>query len=222
MQGPLSASWFAGALAAVATREELLLDLIASDEYAQNGCFVFQFFKHGAWHRVAVDTCLPATTAAAAGVEAAAEEGSRAEVLAGLSLAGSQVRPVAGITPCTQAARCSVVDCCSQRGSGIWQVHAAACLPFGAAAHRLHSRPCTHCCLTLCCRACGRPCWRRPMPSCMAATTPSQQQQLAGRSQRMHTAPQQTWTSYCTQTRGRQQPQGSSRATQQQQQQGRA
>lgn len=128
MQGPLSASWFAGALAAVATREELLLDLIASDEYAQNGCFVFQLFKHGAWHRVAVDTCLPATTAAAAaaGVEAAAEEGSRAEVLAGLSLAGSQVRPVAGITPYTQPARCSAVVCSFQCGFGIWQAHAAA------------------------------------------------------------------------------------------------
>lgn len=218
MQGPLSASWFAGALAAVATREELLLDLIASDEYAQNGCFVFQFFKHGAWHRVAVDTCLPATTAAAAGVEAAAEEGSRAEVLAGLSLAGSQVRPMAGIPPHMQAA------CCSAVATALFSVDLASgrrmqqqVYPFGAAAHRLHSRPCAYCCLTLCCRACGRPCWRRPTPSCMAATTPSQQQQPGGRSQRMHTAPQQTWTSYCTHMKGRRQLQGSSRATQQQQ-----
>jgi hypothetical protein len=110
VQGPLSASWFAGALAAVATREELLLDLIASDEYAQHGCYIFQFFKHGAWHRVAVDTCLPATTTAAAAGGLEAGKGSRAEVLAGLSLAGSQVRSTAGGSYCKQLACCPLVQ----------------------------------------------------------------------------------------------------------------
>lgn len=61
LQGCLCRStWFLGALAAVATKQALLLNLIISDEQAAAaGLYTFQLFKHGEWHQVVVDNRLP-------------------------------------------------------------------------------------------------------------------------------------------------------------------
>lgn len=59
VQGMLADQWFTGALAAVAYRQELLLDLIVSDDNADMGLYTFQFYKHGTWHQVTVDNYLP-------------------------------------------------------------------------------------------------------------------------------------------------------------------
>eukprot|EP00873_Tetraselmis_striata_P036137 jgi/Tetstr1/456401/TSEL_043135.t1 len=58
-QGERSSTWFMGALAAVATRQDLLLDLIVSDDLSQYGLYTFQFYKHGIWHQVVVDDMIP-------------------------------------------------------------------------------------------------------------------------------------------------------------------
>jgi len=50
---------FHGALATVATREDLILDLIVSDDYASQGLFTFTLYKHGRWHDVSVDADIP-------------------------------------------------------------------------------------------------------------------------------------------------------------------
>lgn len=39
--------------------QDLLLDLIVSDDHAEQGCYTFQFYKHGCWHKVTVDNFLP-------------------------------------------------------------------------------------------------------------------------------------------------------------------
>jgi hypothetical protein len=59
LQGSSSNSWFLGALAAVACKRELLLNLIVSDEFAQRGLYTIRFFKHGSWWPVVVDNRLP-------------------------------------------------------------------------------------------------------------------------------------------------------------------
>jgi hypothetical protein len=60
LQGCLCRSrWFLGALAAVSTKQRLLLHLLVSDEHADAGLYTFQFYKHGAWRRVVVDNRLP-------------------------------------------------------------------------------------------------------------------------------------------------------------------
>jgi hypothetical protein len=43
---------FLGALAAVALKQDLLLDLIVSDDHAMQGAFTLQFYKHGCWLQV--------------------------------------------------------------------------------------------------------------------------------------------------------------------------
>lgn len=50
---------FLSALAAVATRQDLLLDLIVSDDHAEQGAYTMQVYKHGCWHQVVVDNQLP-------------------------------------------------------------------------------------------------------------------------------------------------------------------
>lgn len=60
MQGCLCRStWFVGALAAVSTKQQLLLNLVVSDEHANAGLYTFQLYKHGAWRHVVVDNRLP-------------------------------------------------------------------------------------------------------------------------------------------------------------------
>lgn len=59
LQGALRNKWFLGALACVATRRDLVLDLIVSDNAAAAGLYTFQFYKHGCWHHVVVDDHLP-------------------------------------------------------------------------------------------------------------------------------------------------------------------
>lgn len=60
LQGCLCHStWFAGALAAISTQQQLLLNLIVSDDHADQGLYTFRFFKHGAWRQVVVDNRLP-------------------------------------------------------------------------------------------------------------------------------------------------------------------
>ena len=55
-------AWFAGALATVATRADLLLRLFASVDNEESGMLSLRFFKHGAWRTVLVDTMLPCVT----------------------------------------------------------------------------------------------------------------------------------------------------------------
>ena len=50
---------FVGALAAVGIRQDLILELIISDDHAAQGAYTFQFYKHGTWHQVVVDNYLP-------------------------------------------------------------------------------------------------------------------------------------------------------------------
>ena len=38
-----------GALAAVASRSDLIMDLVVSDKHAGRGLYTFHFFKHAAW-----------------------------------------------------------------------------------------------------------------------------------------------------------------------------
>jgi Calpain family cysteine protease len=59
LQGALRARWFLGAVAAVSSRRDLVLDLIVSDNAASAGLYTFQFYKHGCWHQVVVDDFLP-------------------------------------------------------------------------------------------------------------------------------------------------------------------
>lgn len=59
VQGALGDRWFLGALACVASRQDLILDLIVSDNAAERGLYTFQFYKHGCWHQVVVDDFLP-------------------------------------------------------------------------------------------------------------------------------------------------------------------
>ena len=59
MQGGLRDRWFLGAMACVASRRDLVLDLIVSDNMAPKGLYTFQFYKHGCWHQVTVDDFLP-------------------------------------------------------------------------------------------------------------------------------------------------------------------
>ena len=54
-------AWFAGALATVATRADLLLRLFSSVDNEESGMLSLRFFKHGAWRTVLVDTMLPCT-----------------------------------------------------------------------------------------------------------------------------------------------------------------
>lgn len=51
-QGGLPNQPFLGALAALAVRQGLLLDLIVSDDHSNQGAYTFQFYKHGCWHEV--------------------------------------------------------------------------------------------------------------------------------------------------------------------------
>eukprot|EP00201_Polytomella_parva_P019900 CAMPEP_0175045690 /NCGR_PEP_ID=MMETSP0052_2-20121109/4588_1 /TAXON_ID=51329 ORGANISM="Polytomella parva, Strain SAG 63-3" /NCGR_SAMPLE_ID=MMETSP0052_2 /ASSEMBLY_ACC=CAM_ASM_000194 /LENGTH=264 /DNA_ID=CAMNT_0016309299 /DNA_START=215 /DNA_END=1006 /DNA_ORIENTATION=+ len=50
---------FLGALAAVAAKSELLLDVLVSDDLSDRGVYSFQFYKHGCWQQVNVDNFLP-------------------------------------------------------------------------------------------------------------------------------------------------------------------
>ncbi|MEW5315943.1 MAG: hypothetical protein WDW38_007338 [Sanguina aurantia] len=59
LKGELHDHWFLGAVAAVATKPDLLLDLIVSDELAAQGLYTFQLYKHGCWREVVVDNFLP-------------------------------------------------------------------------------------------------------------------------------------------------------------------
>lgn len=59
VQGALRDRWFLGALACVAARRDLVLDLILSDNMSDKGLYTFQLYKHGCWHQVVVDDHLP-------------------------------------------------------------------------------------------------------------------------------------------------------------------
>jgi hypothetical protein len=59
LQGALRDRWFLGAVACVGCRQDLILDLIISDEAASQGLYTFQFYKHGCWHQVVIDDFLP-------------------------------------------------------------------------------------------------------------------------------------------------------------------
>mmetsp|Transcript_4340 Transcript_4340/g.11784 ORF Transcript_4340/g.11784 Transcript_4340/m.11784 type:complete len:896 (-) Transcript_4340:395-3082(-) len=59
VQGAMLNHAFLGALAAVACKQELLLDLIASDDQAERGAYTMQFYKHGCWQGVVIDNYLP-------------------------------------------------------------------------------------------------------------------------------------------------------------------
>ena len=48
--------FFAGALATVATRADLLLRLFVSVDNEDRGMLTLRFFKHGAWRNVLIDT----------------------------------------------------------------------------------------------------------------------------------------------------------------------
>ena len=52
LQGSMQNGSFIGALAAVALSQDLLLDLIVSDDHSMQGVYTFQFYKHGCWHQV--------------------------------------------------------------------------------------------------------------------------------------------------------------------------
>jgi predicted membrane-bound spermidine synthase len=58
-QGALRNRWLLGAIACVACRQDLVLDLIVSDECSDKGLYTFQFYKHGCWHQVVIDDHLP-------------------------------------------------------------------------------------------------------------------------------------------------------------------
>ncbi|GMH35386.1 hypothetical protein BSKO_03254 [Bryopsis sp. KO-2023] len=58
-QGVQSCRWLMGALAAVAARPDLLLDLVVSDRGASFGVYTFQFYKHGCWQQVVIDNSVP-------------------------------------------------------------------------------------------------------------------------------------------------------------------
>lgn len=49
--GLIDSSWFLGALSAISTQTESLLDLIVSNNYASKGLYTFQFYKHGCWNQ---------------------------------------------------------------------------------------------------------------------------------------------------------------------------
>lgn len=51
--------WFVNAVAAISSQEDVLLNTFVSDDRAEDGLFTFQFFKHGKWHQVAIDSSLP-------------------------------------------------------------------------------------------------------------------------------------------------------------------
>jgi len=59
LQGIMNNQHFLGAVAAVAVKQDLLLDLIVSDDHAEQGVYTFQFYKHGCWHQVSIDNYLP-------------------------------------------------------------------------------------------------------------------------------------------------------------------
>ncbi|GAX81250.1 hypothetical protein CEUSTIGMA_g8682.t1 [Chlamydomonas eustigma] len=59
LQSNMDNHQFLGALAAVSLKQDLLLDLIVSDDHAMQGAFTLQFYKHGCWHQVTVDNLLP-------------------------------------------------------------------------------------------------------------------------------------------------------------------
>lgn len=59
LQGALRDRWLLGAIACVGCRPDLLLDLFVSDELADKGLYTFQFYKHGCWHQVVIDSYLP-------------------------------------------------------------------------------------------------------------------------------------------------------------------
>jgi len=54
IQGRLGDCWFLGALSCVATREDLLMPLIAG-AYTEYGFYQFLFFKHGSWDAITID-----------------------------------------------------------------------------------------------------------------------------------------------------------------------
>jgi hypothetical protein len=49
LQGAMQNHSFLGALAAVACKQDALLDLIVSDEQAVHGLYTLQYYKHGCW-----------------------------------------------------------------------------------------------------------------------------------------------------------------------------
>jgi len=57
--GTLDVAWFAGALATVATRADLLLRLFESVDNEEHGMLSLRFFKHAAWRTVLIDTMVP-------------------------------------------------------------------------------------------------------------------------------------------------------------------
>jgi len=59
LQGALRDRWLLGAIACVGCRPDLLLDLFVSDELSHKGLYTFQFYKHGCWHQVVIDSYLP-------------------------------------------------------------------------------------------------------------------------------------------------------------------
>lgn len=59
LQGALRDRWLLGAIACVGCRPDLLLDLFVSDELSDKGLYTFQFYKHGCWHQVVIDSYLP-------------------------------------------------------------------------------------------------------------------------------------------------------------------
>ena len=61
VQGALGDCWFLSAIACVAPRRDLLLNLFASTEYSQKGIYTLRFFKHGKWKLVTIDDRIPCT-----------------------------------------------------------------------------------------------------------------------------------------------------------------
>lgn len=51
--------WFLGALSVVATRPELLMNVVLTKIINQFGAYEFQFYKNGAWINVVVDDWIP-------------------------------------------------------------------------------------------------------------------------------------------------------------------
>lgn len=62
LDGTLDVAWFAGALATVATRADLLLRLFESVDNEEHGMLSLRFFKHAAWRTVLIDTMVPCTS----------------------------------------------------------------------------------------------------------------------------------------------------------------
>ena len=58
IQGGLGDCWFLGALAVVATRDDLIRELVVS-AHPELGFYQFRFFKNGAWSIVTVDDLIP-------------------------------------------------------------------------------------------------------------------------------------------------------------------